>query len=530
MWVTAYRASWIRERPRLRDERRLNLVVLFGATLLALCAGAAIAATASLDDFWFFLGLVALSTATIGVLALLAKLSRDALSPLGLTAVFYLLGYAAGGLYFWANPLPSTPLIDELPFPPTHHDLTSAIWIATFAWIAFVVGYQVNPLRSFVRAVPRLPSARGERPVSLIVAPLLVGGWIARIELIATGRYFHQALGETIATPSSYVTFVMSNAPVVATAFVGAYHYLNRDRLESNRWRNAFWALAIIELLWTIPSGTRGQTLEAILMLLVVGYYGTSRAIRLGVVATATVLIVFIVFPFALYYRNSSTDYRLAPETALSDAARITLGRLPTHAPADGLGATFSRFSDVASLAEIVRKPPSYSGRAPGETLAWTAESLVPRAILRSKEDPGLFGHEFGSTYGLLSARNVNTSVAVTQPGELYMNFGVLGMLLMIAVGAVYRAIGDYLAARGDDPAALAIYAGLAWPILSSQETILASGLTGVLKILVAFTVVMGVLITLASRRRTFSARGHVPQGPDSPGVRALPGRATSPR
>jgi hypothetical protein len=245
------------------------------------------------------------------------------------------------------------------------------------------------------------------------------------------------------------------------------------------------------------------------------------------VAVAAAVFIAFIVFPFALYYRNNSTDYRIAPQTALSNAARITFSRLPAHAPADGLAATFSRFSDVASLAEIVRRPPSYSGRAPGETLWWTAESLVPRAVLRSKEDPGLFGHEFGSRYDLLSARNLNTSVAVTQPGELYMNFGVLGVLLMVAVGAVYRAIGEYLSGRAEDPVALAIYAALAWPILSSQETILASGLSGVLKILVAFTILLGIATMLASDRRGPAARGRVR---DARSVGALPGHAANPR
>jgi hypothetical protein len=515
------------EAPLMPGERGRNLLVLLGAALLALFAGAAISAVASLDSFWFFLGLVVLSSSTLGVLAVLARRARDALSPLGLTAIFYLLGFAAGGLFFWVNPQPSTPLIDELPFPPTHADLTSAIWIAVLAWITFVVGYWVNPLGWLVRALPRVPSVRRARSAGLLVAPLYVVGWIARLALIANGRYFHQSLGGDIATPASYATFVVSNAPVVATAYIGAHHYLNRAELRSMRYRNAFWALASIEVLWTVPSGSRSLTLEAITMLLVVGYYGTSRKIRPQVAVAATVLIAFVVFPFALYYRNNSTDYRTAPETALFSAARITFSRLPAHAPADGMAATFSRFSDVASLAEIVRRPPSYSGRAPGQTLSWTAESLVPRAILPSKEDPGLFGHEFGSRYDLLSSRNLTTSVAVTQPGELYMNFGVLGILLMVAVGAVYRAIGDYLGARGDNPAALAIYAALAWPILSSQETILASGLTGVLKILVAFTILMGIATTLASGRRAPSARG---RGRHAPTVRTVPGRAATPR
>jgi hypothetical protein len=97
--------------------------------------------------------------------------------------------------------------------------------------------------------------------------------------------------------------------------------------------------------------------------------------------------------------------------------------------------------------------------------------------------------------------------VAISQPGELYINFGVAGTLLMALVGAVYRGVGDYLAARGDDAVALAIYAGIAWPIVSSQETILASGMTGMLKTLVVFSVGFAFALGVRGRRVRHSGR-----------------------
>jgi hypothetical protein len=224
-------------------------------------------------------------------------------------------------------------------------------------------------------------------------------------------------------------------------------------------------------------------------------------------VVTVTLLVVFVIFPFVLYYRNDSTDYRVAPEDAFSSAVPKTFERPLGNVAAEGFVATFSRFSDAASLAEIVRREPSFSSRAPGETLIWTVEGVVPRAILHSKADPGKFGNEFGRTYGLNTSNNYITSIAVTQPGELYMSFGVLGVLLMLVVGAAYRGIGDYLGARGDDPGVLAIYAALSWPILSSHEVILANGLVGVLKILVAFSVALGLAIALTTPRLSVLAR-----------------------
>jgi hypothetical protein len=488
--------------------RKLSVPLVLG--LLAIGVGTGTAAIAGLNGFWFFLAVVTLSTTTLGVLISSARGPRDALSPLGLAAIFYLLGFAAGGLYFWLDPQPSTPLLEELPILPTRENLTAASWIATLAWVAFAIGYWANPLKGVVRRVPHLPSAQGVRSLAVLVAPLLIAGWLARIGLVVDGRYFYRRFDDLGATGSTYVIFVLSNLPILATAFVGAHHYLNRGRLDSHRYRTAFWALAAIELLWAAPTGSRGQLVGVLMMLLVVGYYGASRTIPVKAVVLLAIVVVFVIFPFALYYRNGSS-HNSAPQKAFASAADKTFNRPLTAAAADGFVATFSRFSDVASLAEIVGRDPSHSSRAPGETLTWTVESLVPRAILQSKADPGIFGNEFGRTYGLNNPNDYITSVAVTQPGELYMNFGVLGVLLTLGVGGLYRAIGDYLVGRGNDPVALAIYATLAWPLLQSHEVILASGFVGVLKTLVTLSVVLTLAIALATPRRAYTGAGRAP-------------------
>jgi hypothetical protein len=503
-------AGRVGEVAERRSHRWRALPVLFVLGLLAVSTGAGTVAIAGLNGFWFFLAVVTLSTTTLGVLIASARGPRDALSPLGLAAIFYLLGYAVGGLYFWLDPQPSTPLLEELPFLPARENLTSSVWIATFAWVTFAIGYWANPLRGLVRRVPSLPSARGVRSLAVLVAPLLVAGWLARIGLVVDGRYFYRRFDDLGATGSSYVLFVLSNLPILATGFIGAYHYLNRGRLNSTRYRTAFWVLAAIELVWAAPTGSRGQLVGVLMMLLVVGYYGASRAVRVKTVVLLAILVVFVIFPFALYYRNESNPPG-APQKAFVSAAGKTFNRPLTAAAADGFIATFSRFSDVASLAVIVGRDPSYSSRSPGETLLWTIQGLVPRAILQSKADPGSFGNEFGRTYGLNTPDNYTTSMAVTQPGELYMNFGVLGMLLMLAVGGLYRAIAEYLVGRGDDPVALAIYAALAWPLLQSHEVILASGLVGVLKTLVTLSVGLGLAIALATPRRAYMAAGRAP-------------------
>ena len=371
-----------------RSHRWRKLSVPFVMGVLAIGVGTGTAALAGLNGFWFFLAVVTLSTTTLGVLISSARGPRDGLSPLGLAAIFYLLGYAAGGLYFWLDPRPSTPLLEELPFLPTRENLTAASWIATLAWVAFAIGYWANPLKGVVRWVPHLPSAQGVRSLAVLVAPLLVAGWLARIGLVVDGRYFYRRFDDLGATGSTYVIFVLSNLPILATAFVGAHHYLNRGRLDSHRYRTAFWALAAIELLWAAPTGSRGQLVGVLMMLLVVGYYGAARAIPVKAVVLLAIVVVFVIFPFALYYRNGSSP-NSAPQKAFASAADKTFNRPLTAAAADGFIATFSRFSDVASLAEIVGRDPSYSSRAPGETLTWTVKASCRGPSSTRRSIPG---------------------------------------------------------------------------------------------------------------------------------------------
>jgi hypothetical protein len=121
--------------------------------------------------------------------------------------------------------------------------------------------------------------------------------------------------------------------------------------------------------------------------------------------------------------------------------------------------------------------------------------------------DPGVFGNEFGRKFGILSPDDHVTSVAIGEPGEFYINFGLIGVFLaMPLIGAVYWWLADVLRNRSDQPVVLAIYAVAAWPIVQSQGTITAQGLMGVLKLVAVLSLVVaavnGPARVIASRMR----------------------------
>jgi hypothetical protein len=492
-----------------------------GICAACVCLGAAMVLAVDVDGFWFILLLSALTISTVAVLLYEGR-RRDGLSPLGLAAIFYLLGYGSGALYFWLSPNPSADLLEELYYVPSRDELTTALAFALGAWLLFLIGYAWNPFRVITRALPRVSEPRSMRSVLPLVVPMLIAGWIARASLISSDRYFHRPTDEVVATGTSYLTYVIGSLPLVAAAIVGAYHYLGRAPRGSRRYRNLYWLLVLIEAAWVVPTGSRGQVIGVLVLILVVRYYASDRGIPRRTVVVTGILVVFVVFPFALAYRNDATDYRTSTTTALGNAADRTFSEGPGRTLDKGFAATFSRFSDVVSLSEAIRVSRSAHVRRQGETIRWLGEGFVPRAVLPNKADPGLFGNEFGRNYNFIGSGDYVTSIAVTHPGEAYLNLGLLGVILMMPfAGALYRVLADYLGGRRGDPIMIAVYAAVAWPIMSSHETILANGYAGVIKLLVAYSIVIAVILFVAT---TATVRGASPRaalaGPRPAGAR----------
>src|SRR5205823_5446124 len=119
-----------------------------------------------------------------------------------------------------------------------------------------------------------------------------------------------------------------------------------------------------------------------------------------------------------------------------------------------------ARLADVTSLAHVLSRRTTETPTKPGETYRWALEVFVPRALFPEKPNPGTFGNQFGRAYGFIQPVDFQTSVAVTQVGEAYINGGWLVLLIVMPiVGSIYRLLNDYLAVRCEDPIALAVYA-----------------------------------------------------------------------
>ena len=327
-----------------------------------------------------------------------------------------------------------------------------------------------------------------DAPLVTVILLLLGAGWAARLVQIATGDYFHTVVGATTSTGATFLINSVAAVPTLAAALLGAAVYMRDDERHSRRWKAAFWGLLGIEAIWYLPSGERAKVVGVALSAVIVMYYARGGRMPWRALAVGTVALVFVIFPFVNAYRGQwgqDWSYQEDPGRGLQEGAKALTSQTPPDTLASGLNLTFARFSDVASVATLVSKGRELSPHSPGETVSWIPEAVVPRALAPGKQDPGGFGNQFGRAYAILPSFNTTTAIAISQPGEMFLNFGWLGLVVgMALLGAVYRALNDYFAARRSDPATLALYSIAALPLINGLESIVAVGLMGLLKTL----------------------------------------------
>lgn len=425
----------------------------------------------------------------------------DDLSVLSLCAAFYFVAFVVGGIF--------TGVVPELQGAGSieRAELNLALALVLLGWFTFAAGYMGDLLR-FVRSIVPPPAGVGAGvPVATVVVPLLAFGWLARVASVAAGRYFHIPEQGAVRTGTSWFIDTGTMFPLLALALVGA-HSLRRPgngRLAS---RTFFWILLAAELAWSIPTGARGRIVSLLLLLLIVHYYTSGRLPSRRVIAIIGIGFVFVVFPLEARYR-ADESYRTSLIAPLRSAVFEIRDR-SVHETASAGVETTARLSDIAVVARLVDFGPDRLDLPPGGTLRWAAEGFVPRALYPEKAEPGSFGNTFGRAYGFVASSDLKTAVAITQPGELYLNGGWLALVLgMPIVGAAARLVNEYLRARRRDVATLAIYALVAPALALGLESTLAVGFVGAIKIGILFGLVIAVVSRLGGAAEGRHRRSH---------------------
>ncbi len=287
-------------------------------------------------------------------------------------------------------------------------------------------------------------------------------------------------------------------------------------------WRNLFLLIFISELLWGLISGMKGAVLLNFMAVALVSSLVKRRLNMLWLVSPLLALI--FLYPFSNAYRavvrggQEVTSFQAAVRAAEMAGSRM-LERMPTvqDIMSEGAISSLQRLDLLTSVADVLALGPRASfvkGNAPWLMLPFYP--FIPRLIWPSKPVLVEGGRFTVALYGNTGdAARAGSSTAVTYAGDLYLQFGLLGVPLgMFALGLVAQWLSNGLSGplqRRD----LFVYGGvllLGFPLEGDTFSLW----TGLIKLLAILYVLSWVAYGSRSRPRRPLPSPSVPGGVES--------------
>lgn len=334
----------------------------------------------------------------------------------------YLLTFALRGIYVVFVPA-------QIGLRYYADTLVQAQFLSLGGFVCLLVGYYVPLTRYLARRVP-VPRWRWSlSPGFGKVILLFLIGLGARIALTF----------ESI--PSAFQYYLVWLNQLMGLAIGIAILYVFVASKYRRRWMILVLVLLPIHSLFAfIGTGNKITLLEPI-FLMVISYHYFKRPISVYVVLILGLVLSLTIFPFIARYRIQRVQ--LDPLERVT-ATLIELGSGRFEYSSLAIASVMNRSHLVDSVALIIRYTPEQDLVAGVQTyLLIPAYAFVPRALWPDKplDSAIAFGHEYLGLSG-------NTSIGISNPGDLYKNLGVGGVLVgMFALGVFYRVIYEILIA-----------------------------------------------------------------------------------
>ena len=321
-------------------------------------------------------------------------------------------------------------------------------------------GYLLLP-RSLVRRVPDVfAEAWDYRRAAWVVGILATLGIVGKIVRIAGGGYFH--IGRSTSFLSSpFVSLIGYLDWVWLIAFGIAllvYYALAHDgALHARRWGVVSGALFAIGAVFAVFScGREGVFLIVILYLLIRWY---AKRIAWWKVILSIALAVAIIFPLGNVCRSEAGRDHFFSEVTRGETITAPVSAA-VRVASDSF---FSRINHSFTITHVVAFDLE---DFMSSFLQDIFVNLGPPRFLWADKPVSINarGNEFGHRIGVLAPDDPLTAVGPTLPGELFINFGVAGVLIgMFLFGLLLKFLYVYLIARGVLTLSGILVHGVAW-------------------------------------------------------------------
>lgn len=388
-----------------------------------------------------------------------------------------------------------------------------AVEAMIFAWLA-LIALQFGALFANSRLlspgrldIAKRNNAWSARQVGAVVIALLVAGWAARIHIIESNAYFQilrTSQGE-LEGPFYAAIRMAEQFPLYALCIV-AVMYWRPGILTSNVLPFGLVIIIFSEVVYWLPSGRKEPLVLAFLLPLLIRYLRKGQLPSAKTVG-ALVLAVVLLFPAVSMYRNAMEVGGMGSNvvetviSAMEFAESGTVGSDKTSAEI-----IFGRMSLLESLSAAVRLYNEGDWEPMlGKSYAQALLSLVPRVFWPGKPDLH-YGTDFGQAAGILSSGDWLTSISVTYYGEAFLNFGWVGLFVMLVMGILLGVLYKKATTSAHRETWLLVYV-VALPTILYVGGTFALHFGGLLKLLPFFYLLGRFMESGASLPRSFSDR-----------------------
>ncbi len=261
------------------------------------------------------------------------------------------------------------------------------------------------------------------------------------------------------------VVFELGTYALVILAIERCFHPFSLER------KVLFWIIFLPECLWGLLSGMKGELLQNFVLVGVAASVAEHK-ISKGWLA-ATFLGLVVIYPFSNQYRElvrnrpqASMDVASAGEISAQAFEQASQGSGVRGWMTGGAGSAIARLNLLQSVAELLDLGPR--GRLlQGDERWWMLPfyPFVPRFLWPSK--PIL---DKGRRFSIAIGAGDQTSTALTYPGDLIFEYGVVGLLCgMFLFGIAAQYLTDRFAGVSDKRR-LFVYTGIFLTVLSILE------------------------------------------------------------
>lgn len=310
---------------------------------------------------------------------------------------------------------------------------------------------------------------------------VFVLNFINKFIRILGGGYFHLSTSSVFSGSNFYSLiglFDWFGPLALALAFVYYFRLLTISDKRYKIWRIIAWATFIFEFLYGFLSGSKYRAIIPIIVYLIIRHYiYRKNFLRVFVVVC---LILAVLMPVMNFYRNRKAFY----DGYLGDGNKKIYGTEQFI-----IDSSFSRISQSRIIYNVFERTKEFTY---GKNLANFFVSLgPPRFLWKNKPVINASGNEFGRKYGILSVDDFGTSVAPTAIGDLYMNFGLAGIVFgMFLIGVLFRFIFDFFIKGEKNIFGVVIYSVFWIQIIKGMEDWIAPVYAGLVKLFIIFLII----------------------------------------